>query len=270
MEASPSTPILSGKTGQLSTDSFSPDTDQKVDNGSAQRSDSAENVQQTSASLLAQVLQALQDGGPHPTRDQLEKVAEACDAWQNYAVAHGDSRPDAGALINDFIHTFYNNESNPGAEAVYSFQQGEPAGSDAAVIIAGALIAVSNIPANAQFLKVEPPSGEFGSGDFGTEMHSEIAKALKAKFPNVRFDFRVEPGQTGVDVTVLDEHDVPTVGFEHAEIKPNTASGQRTFNDQVQRWKDSGKLPQDAQVPPLAYDADGTIHLGFKLNQTKK
>jgi hypothetical protein len=72
-----------------------------------------------------------------------------------------------------------------------------------------------------------------------------------------------------VDVIVPDK-DVPVVGFKYAEIKPNTSSGQKTLGGQTQRWKDGGKLPEDASVQPLTYDADGNVYLGFKLNQKNK
>ncbi|HEX4086041.1 MAG TPA: hypothetical protein VHY22_14090 [Chthoniobacteraceae bacterium] len=93
---------------------------------------------------------------------------------------------------------------------------------------------------------------------------------MQAKYPDVPLTLRLEKGQTGVDVTVDNEEDVPLVGFKYAEIKPNTESGQRKFNNQVQRWKDSGRIPEDATVQPVTYDADGAVHLGFKLNQTSK
>jgi hypothetical protein len=117
--------------------------------------------------------------------------------------------------------------------------------------------------------KVDPPAGKFGSGDFGNQIHTAIGNALQAKYPGVPLILRVETGQTGVDVTVPDRY-VPQVGFKYGEIKPNSESGQRTFNKQVQNWEDSGTIPENATVQPITYDADGTVHLGFKLNQPSK
>ena len=267
-QMAPSTVALSGRNTWIGSGAGT-NTGQPDDNNKPKTAKQMSPQGETSDSLLAKVLQALKDGGTHPTPAQLEKVGEACDAWQHYAADHGVPQDVAGALIQDFIHTYFTGKSDPNLENEYNFRQGEPAGSEAATIIAGAFVAISNIPGDQPFLKVEPPAGKFGSGDFGNEMHAKIAEGLKAKYPNVSFVPRVEPGQTGVDITVPDK-DVPDVGFKYAEIKPNSASGQKTFGTQVQRWKDSGQVPQNGIVQPITYDANGDVHLGFKLNQTTK
>jgi len=77
--------------------------------------------------------------------------------------------------------------------------------------------------------------------------------------PNVDFDFRVLPGQRGVDVTVLDAEGISQVGFEFGEIKPLTASGERTMLRQIPKW---GLKP--VQVQPITYDAQGNIYYGVK------
>jgi hypothetical protein len=272
-QMAPSTPILSGRTTALLPDQFgAQDVGQKVVHPPGKTSDSSGNQSksETSDSLLAKVLQALKEGGPHPTPAQMERVGEACDAWQHYAVDHGVPQDVAGALIQDFIHTYYTGKSDPNIEGEYDFRQGEAAGAEAAVIVAGALVAISNIPGDQPFLKVKPPPGKFGTGDFGDKIHPPVGKALQAKYPDVPMTLRIQKGQTGVDVTIDNDQDVPRVGFKYAEIKPNTESGQRSFNDQVQRWKDNGKIPENATVQPITYDADGTVHLGFKLNQSSK
>jgi len=75
-------------------------------------------------------------------------------------------------------------------------------------------------------------------------------------YPDALFDFRVLPGQRGIDVTVLDD---PTaeVGYQFGEIKPLTASGEAAFNRQLQQW---GVGP----VQPITYDAAGNVYYGFR------
>ena len=110
--------------------------------------------------------------------------------------------------------------------------------------------------------KVTPPKGDFGSTDFGNAMHENVADAFRKQFPDVEFQFSVKPGQRGVDIVVPDE-DVGEVGFKYGEIKPNTASGQNTFNKQVQNWLNNGTIPQGSVVQPITYDANGSIGFGF-------
>lgn len=62
---------------------------------------------------------------------------------------------------------------------------------------------------------------------------------------------------TGIDMSV-DPRYSKMLGFEHIEIKPNTASGLRTLNRQVDRW---GMNPSSVQ--PVTYDAHGNIWWGF-------
>jgi RHS repeat-associated protein len=114
------------------------------------------------------------------------------------------------------------------------------------------------------FLQVTPPEGTFGSGNFGNAMHQAIADELQTQFPDVTFDeINIKPGQNGVDIVVNDA-DVNTVGFKYGEIKPNSTSGQNTFNRQVQNWQNNGTIPQNATVQPITYDANGNVNLGFR------
>ncbi len=76
-------------------------------------------------------------------------------------------------------------------------------------------------------------------------------------YPEANFAFRVLPGQTGVDVTVLGQESIDAVGFEFGEIKPQTASGEATFNRQILNWGSPGS------VQPITYDAAGNVYLGF-------
>ena len=48
------------------------------------------------------------------------------------------------------------------------------------------------------------------------------------------------------------------LGFEHIEIKPNTASGLKTFNAQVRKW-----MYDPATVRAITYDAQGNLRWGF-------
>jgi len=68
---------------------------------------------------------------------------------------------------------------------------------------------------------------------------------------------RTAVGQTGIDLSV-DPKFVKQLGFEHIEIKPNTASGLKTFNSQVTKW---GYDP--ATVRAVTYDAQGNLRWGF-------
>jgi len=111
--------------------------------------------------------------------------------------------------------------------------------------------------------KVTPPNGKFGSGNFGNAMHQIIAQNYQARFPDVRFDFNVNPGQRGVDIIVPDE-DVDAVGFKYGEIKPDTTSGQNTLNGQIQNWQNNGTIPPGSTVQPITYDPYGNVGLGFK------
>jgi RHS repeat-associated protein len=106
--------------------------------------------------------------------------------------------------------------------------------------------------------KLDPPPGlKFGTTRFGNAMHAKIAAWLQDEFPGVTFELRVRPGETGVDVKVLESAGAGA-GFKLAEIKPRTPSGQRTLGTQVERW---GLKP--GQVVPLTYDAQGNVYAGF-------
>jgi hypothetical protein len=100
----------------------------------------------------------------------------------------------------------------------------------------------------------------FGTASFGNKAHEATAALLEKLYPEVAqeggFTIRVLPGQTGVDVTVGEDF-VDQVGFQYAEIKPLSASGERRFNQQVLNWN----LPENVQA--ITYDANGNVFLGF-------
>ena len=68
---------------------------------------------------------------------------------------------------------------------------------------------------------------------------------------------RTKSGMTGIDMSVPAEFS-KRLGFTHIEIKPNTASGLKTFNTQVRKW---GYDP--ATVKAVTYDAQGNLRWGF-------
>jgi hypothetical protein len=80
---------------------------------------------------------------------------------------------------------------------------------------------------------------------------------LKNLFPDVAFRFQIGPGARGVDV-IVPPRNVSQVGFPYAEIKPLSASGQRTLARQIQNW---GYDP--SQVQAITYDAFGNVYFGF-------
>lgn len=82
---------------------------------------------------------------------------------------------------------------------------------------------------------VPPDNLTYGTTLFGNYAHGQIADLLQELYPGVTFDFRVLPGQRGIDVTVLDDPD-SKVGYQYGEIKPLTPSGESSFNQQLQRW----------------------------------
>jgi len=103
---------------------------------------------------------------------------------------------------------------------------------------------------------VVPEGLTFGTTTFGNYAHTATVELLQELYPNVPFEFRALPGQTGPDVTVP-ERLVGEVGYRFGEIKPLTSSGEATFNGQVQRW---GLGP----VQPITYDAAGNVYYGFR------
>ena len=105
-----------------------------------------------------------------------------------------------------------------------------------------------------------PANSNFGSTAFGNDVHDQVARVLQEMYPNVTFKFGTSPGINGADVTVVKDTDVAAVGFKYAEIKPDTASGQKTFMQQIKAW---GLDPE--QVEPITYDANGNLYDGFSV-----
>jgi hypothetical protein len=104
--------------------------------------------------------------------------------------------------------------------------------------------------------RVTPKSGaKFGTTDFGNE-HELIADWFEQQNPGVDFEFRIRPGQTGIDITVP-KAQWRQVGFRYADIKPRTISGFNSFNEQVGNWG------YRASIRAISYDANGNFYHGF-------
>ena len=96
-----------------------------------------------------------------------------------------------------------------------------------------------------------------GTTLFGDAMHLRMASWFEKRFGS-DFTMRVRPGETGIDVTANGARAQGRLGAMHAEFKPRSVSGQRTFNRQLERW---GIDRPDVRV--FTYDRDGNIYDGF-------
>lgn len=88
-------------------------------------------------------------------------------------------------------------------------------------------------------------------------MHLRMASWFEKRFGR-DFTMRVRPGETGIDVTANTDYAARILGARHAEFKPRSVSGERTFNRQLERW---GIDRSDVRV--FTYDRDGNIYDGF-------
>ena len=102
---------------------------------------------------------------------------------------------------------------------------------------------------------VPPDNLTYGTTLFGNYAHEKIANLLARLYPEVTFKFNVLPGEQGIDVAVLRDP-LGEVGYKFGEIKPLTASGESSFNRQLERW---GVGP----VQSITYDAAGNVYYGF-------
>ncbi|MGF7170017.1 hypothetical protein FHS91_001686 [Sphingobium xanthum] len=102
-----------------------------------------------------------------------------------------------------------------------------------------------------------PSNLKFGTTTFGQEAHVQAGARLQTQLGAWGVINRTAPGRTGVDISV-DPIYANRLGFEHIEIKPNTASGLKSFNTQVKNW---GYDP--ATVSAVTYDAQGNLRWGF-------
>jgi hypothetical protein len=104
------------------------------------------------------------------------------------------------------------------------------------------------------------PDLKYGTTLFGREAHVQAGTLLQARLEAQGITGvvnRTGPGLRGVDMSVPRAFE-QQLGFRHIEIKPNTASGLKTFNTQVRNW---GYDP--ATVRAVTYDAQGNLRWGF-------
>jgi len=183
--------------------------------------------------------------------------------------------PGVGAVFNAGLAGYYAYQGEYGTAAAFggaavASMVGLPGGSEIAdgveavgeaeAVVEPAIEAAST--AGPELIgSFDVPQGmTFGTTTFGNYAHEQTATLLENNFPDVAdaggFAFRILPGQTGVDVTVGGDF-VNQVGFQFGEIKPLSASGQRSFNRQVGNWN----LPGAVQA--ITYDGLGNVYLGF-------
>lgn len=97
----------------------------------------------------------------------------------------------------------------------------------------------------------------FGTREFGNLIHRRVfPDFLKDAFPNTNFRLRLNRGQTGIDGDVLGGN----LPFRHVELKPNSDSGFRTFQNQLAGWKRNGEIK--GPVGLFYYNAAGEIRFG--------
>lgn len=101
-----------------------------------------------------------------------------------------------------------------------------------------------------------PDNLTYGTTLYGNYAHQQIADLIQDMYPDIKFIFRVRPGQRGIDVEVRNDDAVPNIGHKFMKIKPLTPSGLRSFNEQLERW---GVGP----VQALTYDSAGNLYYGF-------
>ena len=116
----------------------------------------------------------------------------------------------------------------------------------------------------AKFIGKYTPSAElrFGTTTFGQEAHRAAADILtqeliRSGVPAEAIVDRTLPGARGIDLSVPPDF-ASRMGFEHLEIKPNTASGMRSFARGMDRW---GYDPSTVRI--VTYDAFGNLRWGF-------
>jgi hypothetical protein len=105
---------------------------------------------------------------------------------------------------------------------------------------------------------------KFGTTSLGNEAHDVASQMLMNELkdrgiPLGAIIVRTGSGTKGVDMSI-DKVYTYLVGYSHIEIKPNTASGLKSFNSQLSRW---GLDSSSVQV--VTYDANGNIRWGFEF-----
>ncbi|MCX7399328.1 MAG: polymorphic toxin-type HINT domain-containing protein [Planctomycetales bacterium] len=101
-----------------------------------------------------------------------------------------------------------------------------------------------------------PPNGYFGSTRFGQFAHSGFGAFLDKVLGlgnKIRID-RTRIGLRGVDITFSETIRSLGKGFRHAELKPLSKNGLRTFLGQLKRWRANGDVR--GNVGFFMYDID--------------
>jgi hypothetical protein len=78
---------------------------------------------------------------------------------------------------------------------------------------------------------------------FGQQMHSAFDRFLMALTNTTedQWDFRLKPGQTGVDATWLGPGPSPLgPGIKYVELKPSSLSSMNKLSGQLQNWGTQG------------------------------
>jgi hypothetical protein len=108
--------------------------------------------------------------------------------------------------------------------------------------------------------EVDPKTdAKFGTTTFGNIMHKAIVDWLNSQYPDTEFRLRLGRGQTGIDIEYVSGTKPSFIRGDKAEIKPLSASGQRSFADQIRNWN----LDRSDTIDAITYDAWGNIYHGF-------
>ncbi len=101
-----------------------------------------------------------------------------------------------------------------------------------------------------------PPNGYFGSTRFGQFAHSGFGRFLQKTFGlgNKILEDRTRIGLRGIDLTFKETIRGFGKGFRHAELKPLSKNGLRSFLDQLKRWRAKGEVR--GNVGLFMYDVD--------------
>jgi RHS repeat-associated protein len=117
--------------------------------------------------------------------------------------------------------------------------------------------ASSTLSASSRLGAFQPKPGEkFGTTLFGNTAHDNFPALVKELFPETQFQFNTTRGARGPDAVWLGGP--KPFGKGNLELKPDTASGQKSYRTQVNRWG----VGDD--IAPITYDEGGNFYNGFR------